>query len=460
VTAGATLGNFADGPALRDTLAARGLDEFVAVRKSAALARCRDRMREADLPDRAPACAFLVPGRIEVLGKHTDYAGGRSLLACAEQGFALLAAPRQDNRVRLWPVEGNAPCEFAIGPGLSPAAGHWSNYPMTVARRLARNFPGPLRGADIAFVSDLPPAAGMSSSSAMVVATFLALSHANDLPSRQEYRRNLRTPEDLAGYLGCVENGSDFGDLAGGRGVGTFGGSEDHTAILCCRADALSLYSYCPVRHEATVPLPPDAVFAVAASGVVAEKTGQALARYNRVSARARAALEAWNRAAGRSDRRLAAAAVSDPGAPERIRKILLAATGGEFSGADLADRFEQFYAESFEIIPAAIEALRHGDLAGFGAQVERSQGLAERLLDNQIPETRFLARGAREQGAWAASAFGAGFGGAVWALVPRARGEAFLSAWSERYRRAFPSPAERAAFFLTRAAPAAFAIG
>ena len=44
--------------------------------------------------------AFFVPGRIEVLGKHTDYAGGRSLLCAVERGFAVLATPRDDAVVR------------------------------------------------------------------------------------------------------------------------------------------------------------------------------------------------------------------------------------------------------------------------------------------------------------------------------------------------------------------------
>ena len=44
---------------------------------------------------RSPRSAFFVPGRIEVLGKHTDYAGGRSLLCAAEQGFCLVAAAQE-----------------------------------------------------------------------------------------------------------------------------------------------------------------------------------------------------------------------------------------------------------------------------------------------------------------------------------------------------------------------------
>ncbi len=53
----------------------------------------------------------------------------------------------------------------------------------------------------------------------------------------------------------------------------------------------------------------------------------------------------------------------------------------------------------------------------------ERSQEAAERWLGNQIPETIALARLARHVGATAASAFGAGFGGSVWALVPGGAG-------------------------------------
>ena len=55
---------------------------------------------------------------------------------------------------------------------------------------------------------------------------------------------------------------------------------------------------------------------------------------------------------------------------------------------------------------------------------------MAERLLGNQVPETISLASTARALGAAAASAFGAGFGGSVWALVPEADAHAFASDW------------------------------
>lgn len=127
---------------------------------------------------------------------------------------------------------------------------------------------------------------------------------------------------------------------------------------------------------------------------------------------------------------------------------------------ARLVDRFEQFAAENLEILPEARRAWFTNDMEEFGTQVDRSQQLAERLLGNQVPETISLARLAREKGAIAASAFGAGFGGSVWALVPRERAEGFLEGWREGYVAAFPGRAGAAELFLTGAGVPASLVG
>ena len=438
-------------------LAAAGLALDSSARKAKLLAGSARAMTEAGASAEADIAGYFVPGRIEVLGKHTDYAGGRSLLVAADRGFCLLAAPRRDATVTMIDTAWQQRAQFEITPDLAPAARHWSNYPMTVARRLARNFGPGLRGADIAFASDLPAASGMSSSSALLVATFLALAGVNRLSHRDEYRRNITGPETLAEYLGTVENGQSFGTLAGDKGVGTFGGSEDHTAMLCCGPDTMSQYSYCPVRFERRIKLPEGYTFAVAFSGVVAEKTGSALDKYNRASALAAAVAQAWRDATGRSDRHIAAALGSGPDAVNRIRQVLANHSGGAFPAADLLKRFEHFYAENEQIIPAAGDALASGDLARFGRQVDLSQEHTETLLGNQVPETVFLARSARELGAAAASAFGAGFGGSVWAMVESRQAEQFLPDWSHRYHGKFPGPAAQAKFFATQAGPAVF---
>jgi galactokinase len=410
--------------------------------------------------------AFWVPGRIEFLGKHTDYAGGHSLLCTVERGFSILATARPDRRLRI--VDAARPSEIvdvAVDVDASAPGGHWSTYPATVARRVALNFGAPLVGADIAFASDLPIAAGLSSSSALVVATFLVLWRINHLDERRAFARNLRTSEDVAGYLGAVENGLDFGDLAGSSGVGTFGGSEDHTAILCSRPDALVDYGFCPVRFQATIALPADHEFVIASSGVEAEKIGAARDAYNRASLATREILTIWNRDTRRDDATLAQALDSSRDAFARLRTMLMESVARDIAvgltstspehALWLVNRVTQFQLET-NLIPGVGAALREGALHRVGALVGQSQLAAESLLGNQIPETMWLARDARPLGATAASAFGAGFGGSVWALVRSEIAEGFRAAWASRYAEQFPVAAAHAEFFRTRAGPPA----
>jgi galactokinase len=75
------------------------------------------------------------------------------------------------------------------------------------------------------------------------------------------------------------------------------------------------------------------------------------------------------------------------------------------------------------------------------------------------VPETIDLARIARELGAAAASAFGAGFGGSVWALVRECDSQRFSIDWERAYRQRHPAAADRAVFFETGAGPAAMRI-
>ncbi len=453
----------------KPSAAGQVVDRLIAQGMSGPAAEAKgDLFRQAIEAVSAPANAapkpymVFVPGRVEVLGKHTDYAGGRSLLAAVERGFCAAATPRNDARVSVVDVRRGRRTEFELHPELAGAPGDWSAYPKTVARRVARNFAGPLRGADIAFLSDLPPASGMSSSSALMVAAFQVFDHVNTLRERPEARAAIRSPEDWAGYLATIENGQTFGSLTGDRGVGTFGGSEDHTAICCCRAGWLHLYSFCPTRQEQVLPMPSGFCFAVAFCGVPAEKTGSAMDKYNRASGLVAALVELWHAETGRADASLADAVRSEPGAAERLRAIVTRRPHAEFDPAALRRRLAHFLEESERILPAAADALGarspsstlSAHLERFGRLVDESQAGAEQLLENQVPQTVHLARSARQGGAAAASAFGAGFGGSVWALVEAAGAEAFLADWAGRYRLAFPAEAENAAFFLTGAGP------
>ncbi len=448
-------GSFGDADRLAAFLRSCGFSVPAAASKAELFARCAAALRAQNSAPPEDGRAYFVPGRIEVLGKHTDYAGGSSMVAAAERGFCLIAVATRGPDVRVTDAVRGETIQFAMESELAPPPGHWSNYPLTVARRLVRNFPGATRGAQIAFASDLPPAAGMSSSSALMVAIWFALADANDIWSHERYLPELNEPLNLAGYLATIENGQSYGPLAGDRGVGTFGGSEDHTAILCARHGYVGQYAYCPVRFERRMPLPPDWTFAIASSGVTAEKTGAALDKYNHASRLAAVVAGLWRRETGGDEPHLAAVVRSQADAAQRLQAILAGAKHGEFRPSELLDRLEHFVTENEQVIPAAGAALANGDLETFGRWVDRSQHAAESLLDNQIPETVFLAAAARRYGAAAASAFGAGFGGSVWALVPADRVIEFQAQWQRSYVERFPQHEAQAAFFPTAAGPA-----
>ncbi len=455
-----TLGDFTDTKALALCLREKGLGDTASVEKSELFTRCANSLRIMAPDKYAEALAFFVPGRIEIVGKHTDYVGGRSIVAALERGFCVIATARDDQLLRIRNSATGDFTEFPLHPNLEVRPGGWTNYPMTVARRLARNFTGPLRGADIAFISDLPGAAGMSSSSAMMIMLFFVLSVINNLEEQVEYRKNISDRLSLAGYLAAVENGQGYGTLRGDGGVGTLGGSEDHTAILCSRPGHVGQFSYCPTRVDRYIAVPKEYVFAIGSSGVVARKTGSAMVKYNRASKMARAIWEVWCRETGRDDESLSTLLADDPEAVGKLRSILERARINSFTPWELKKRLEHFVRENEEIVGPAGEALANGELSIFGQIVDRSQEIADALLGNQIPETGYLARSARELGAAAATAFGAGFGGSVWALVKKEKAETFLNDWFKRYELSFPEPAKNASFFLTQAGPAAFGIG
>ncbi|MCL2647904.1 MAG: hypothetical protein FWD61_12970 [Phycisphaerales bacterium] len=452
---------------LANALITAGMTPVEAARKSTLFDRCEASLDKTAAAPASQSIRHYVPGRVEFLGKHTDYAGGRSLLCTVERGICLVARPRTDAQINIAALDLDATASFTLSPELEATRGDWSNYPMTVARRLARNFPptqkienqkskiknSTLLGADIALASDLPPAAGLSSSSAFIIAVFLALRDVNNLTEHPAYQQNIRSIEDLSGYLGCNENGQTFGSLPGDKGVGTFGGSQDHTAILCCKPNHLSQYAFCPVRYEATVPWPKNTVLAIGVSGIIAEKTGAAMELYNSASKRTRAIVDTWNNSTGRSDPTVAAALASSQNVPHDLRRILAN------HPLRLTDRLDQFQTESETIIPGSVQAIREGggkNLTKLGELIDLSQKNAEKLLLNQVPETIALCRIAREEGAHAASAFGAGFGGAVWALIDESKSEPFLVTWANRYHQQFPSHSHHSNFLLTRPGPAA----
>jgi len=403
----------------------------------------------------------FVPGRIEVLGRHTDYAGGRTLVCALDRGFLCVSALNQQGLLRMAEDSSEFPAvEFPLEPTITPRIGHWSNYPMTMARRLLRNF-GPsvrLSGVDVAFSSSLPVGSGMSGSSALMMMTFLAIATVNRLHDAPFFRENILDGNDLSMYLACAENGQNFRELPGDRGVGTFGGSEDHAAILNGREGHLSLFRFRPSVLEEELRWPRGWRMVVAFSGVRAEKTREALDQYNLVSRRAALAVKEYNRlfsARCHSLREVAAHAKGHLGR-HWLKEVDAKFTLGSRSARELAlaDRLRQFVLEDRVFIPAAVQALRAKDLEAFGRNLSASHRASRRYLLNIAPEIDFLQRSALQLGASGASGFGAGFGGSIVAVLPAGKAQGFRQAWARAYASRYPEREGEASFFLASPGP------
>jgi galactokinase len=390
---------------------------------------------------------LFVPGRIELFGKHVDYGGGVSMTCAIEEGITAEVSALETAVIDLEDARTGRRARIPLRRDARPGGAHGGTYVAAVARRLARDF-GPLHhGVRVLSSSSLPRSAGLSSSSAFVTMLTMAVAEANGLTERPEWRAHLGTRLALAEYCGAIETGGPFGPWSGERGVGTRGGAQDHVAILCNTAGHVGAYRYLPAELVGEASFPAHWALLVAVSGVRATKTGGAQADYNRAADLVRGLVATWNGETGRNDASLSAALESAPDAAARLER--LAGHAGEAPW--LLARLAQFRRETEQVVPGALAALSAADGAALGRWAVESQQGAETALRNQVPETMFLARAAMASGALASSAFGAGFGGAVWAICQRESAESIRDEWRAQYARAFPARAAKAEWLSLR---------
>ena len=418
-----------NGRRFAEQLCDAGLDELEVQAKADLFDRALLAFRE--ISSASPHLVSWVPGRLEVFGTHTDYAGGHTVVSALPRGFAFAAKLRTDRTLQVLDAAARESLTIDTGEPMRGVTG-WRHYVEVVLDRLSRNFPGAPLAADIVFASDLPRAAGMSSSSALIVGVASTLTRLSGIRERDEWRREVPGPLQEAGYYACIENGRSFGALRGHEGVGTHGGSEDHAAMLCATAGSLTRFAFVPMRERGTVRVPEDWQFVVASSGVAAEKTGAALGAYNRLAHGAAALLDLWN-ASEIPAQSLAAALSSAPDASARLHRYIDGSRIPDWPPDALFARLRHFIREEARARRAPL-AFRNEDVTGIGELASASQRDSETLLGNQVTQTSGLTQLALDAGAFAARSFGAGFGGSVWALVTRDRSSAFADDWLNSY--------------------------
>ena len=126
-----------------------------------------------------PARFFFAPGRVNLIGEHTDYNDGFVLPMAINRGTTVAAAARKDRRIRIHTLAYSESKEFDLDEPPEGGRGIWLDYVEGVARSLeAQRLT--LRGADLLIHTDLPVGAGLSSSAALEISVGMALATISD----------------------------------------------------------------------------------------------------------------------------------------------------------------------------------------------------------------------------------------------------------------------------------------
>ncbi len=116
---------------------------------------------------------FRAPGRVNIIGEHTDYNDGFVMPAALEQSTFVAISPRPDRLIRAYSLDLGSGFEFDLDTRATPQ-GDWSDYVRGVTAEL-ENSEYPLRGANLAIATTLPIGAGLSTSAALEVSVGYAL---------------------------------------------------------------------------------------------------------------------------------------------------------------------------------------------------------------------------------------------------------------------------------------------
>lgn len=361
---------------------------------------------------------FRAPGRVNLIGEHTDYNHGYVLPVALDKDILLVARPRSDNLLRLTNLEaGFPPLSFTIGKDIPPGPpGDWGNYARGVAQQLARQLGRPLHGLD-GLVASRPPygvprQVGLSSSSALTVAIAVALTRFNNW--RPDSTRLAQFCSEAEWYVGTRGGIMDqFIALLGKRG---------HALFLDCRPMASQQYT---MEHTT---LPQRHRLLIADSGV---RHQNVRGEYNQRVAACRAGVKLLQE---RFPDITHLRDVQTVPWRELILYLPEQTTVGELQerGIDLGDvpaltvdtklkvraRCRHVLAENRRVL-ATRTALRAGDIAAVGKLLEEAHASARDDYEVSCPELEILVTAAGEvSGVVGARLTGAGWGGCIVALV------------------------------------------
>ncbi|MCF6285405.1 MAG: galactokinase [Candidatus Hydrogenedentes bacterium] len=406
-------------------------------------------------PEAGAPFVCRVPGRVNLMGEHLDYNGLTVLPMAIDRAVYLAFAPSSGPTLRIANVNTDfAAAAFEVSESIAPSpAGAWENYAKAAISGLNQHFSvTEFPGMDVLVSSDLPPSAGLSSSSALVVGFAMAYLAALGYTLGEDISR--------LEFAGVLANAEHY--------VGTAGGGMDQTAILHGEAGCATRINFIPFQVE-LVPMPKNVAVLVCDSLVKASKTGDTMEKYNAgpascnlITALISAHLKrefgeefsidclgdlwfgplCFNRAEVQA---LIDTVFPEPYlTPAEIAKLLnmplaqvqeywLHAIPCDNEGLPLQARMRHVFTEYYRVEEGR-DALLGGDSTTFGRLMNASHESCASDYGISTPELDTLCAILNEAGSLGARLTGAGFGGAVVAFAPVTQVKSILDAVRERY--------------------------
>ncbi len=352
----------------------------------------------ADRFGSSPACVVSAPGRVNLIGEHTDYNDGFVLPAAINRATAIAATCRPDHSLLLHAENLGSTMLLDLKDLHPRRTGAWSNYPAGVAHFLLEAGIS-LRGATMVIKGDIPRGSGLSSSAALEVASAFAFLTLNDVKM---------SPLEVIKLCQKAEN--DFVGVKCGimdQFISTLG-KKDHALLIDCRS-----------LDSVHVPFPTGVRLIVCDTGV---RRALASSEYNKRRSECAAGVQAL--------------APRIPG----IRNLRDVSPGhlmefGELLEGVVLKRCRHVVTEN-DRVTRSVDALRSGDLVLFGSLMYASHAS---LRDNYEVSCRELDAVVEicsgVDGVLGARMTGAGFGGCAICLVHEEQTDAVI----ERLEREYP---------------------
>ena len=350
-----------------------------------------------------PEAAVRAPGRVNLIGDHTDYHEGFVLPMAIGRSVLLHGRRRADRRLRVYSQRLQAGLELDLDAEERHPE-RWARYFQGVVRMLAARQPVTV-GCDVLIAGDLPPGGGLSSSSALVVGFGALLAHLQGQPLDP---------------LALTVLGRDAEHW-----YGTTGGIMDQFVISHGRAGHAVLLDCRSLAHE-QVPLPENVTVVIANTGT----------QHNQI-----ASPFAQRRQQAEAGLRVLQAQL--PGA-QTLRDIDLETLERQRAALFAADPGGVLWRRSHHVVTenarvrAAAAALARGDLRSVGDLMAASHTSLRDDYEVSSPELdAMVAAAAASPGYIGARMTGGGFGGCTVNLVETGAVEGFCRSVAERYQRA-----------------------